>query len=600
MNRRFTLTLAAVVAILTVVPFIFGLLMAAPGSRYLGFQYNTDDHMVYAAWMRQAMNGHFLFDNRFAIDPQPSLTIHLYFWALGLLAKVTGIGTAAAIARAVFSFLFVMILGRFVGLVTQKPSAYKLAMLLTCFGAGIGFLAWQPLGVDFLNESTHPLKGIMLSHLPNDVWQPEAFVFSSLLTNSLFAVGLCLIVGILYCVLRARDSWRPVPVGAIGMLLLMNIHSYDVLLIAFVLLGLLVCSIVQKQLTAAWLVRVVVIGLGAIPSALWFMYVLKHDPVFQARAATETYTENFRSIFFGYSLFMLVVAVGGLAALKTGPNARFTVGFIVAAFMVGGMFVAASSHASGYWMPLWMWCSLFIVALTATAFLSTTNPAVNLTIGWALIGLVAPYFPALFERKLMMGLSVPWAILAGLALAGLLFNLRSNEKRLVAALAVVLFAATSLRWLGREFQLIQANASNTTMQPGYLDADSSKIVDYLNEHLDDSRTVVLAMPGIPASLTQPQSPIYPDLNPILSGLTGAYTYAGHWSETPDYTKRRSEASRFFLKMTPQERSDLVKSVGATYIVAPIPEKWEPLHPIDQRDLGTPVMEGEKMRLIKVR
>src|ERR1700704_2470901 len=110
--RKFVFGLALVAAILAVSPYIYGCLTAPPGTRYIGFQYNTDDHMVYAAWMRQAIEGRFLFDNRFAIDAQPGLTIHVYFWALGLLAKGTGIPLAAAIARFIFSGALVLLLYR--------------------------------------------------------------------------------------------------------------------------------------------------------------------------------------------------------------------------------------------------------------------------------------------------------------------------------------------------------------------------------------------------------------------------------------------------------------------------------------------------------
>jgi len=599
--RRFTIVLALVVGALSVLPFIYGLAATPPGARYIGFQYNTDDHMVYAAWMRQAMNGHFFFDNRFAVDQQPSLTIHVYFWALGLLAKITGISLATAISRFVFSFAFVLLLGRFVRLLSEDSLGRRLAMLLVCFGAGVGFLVWQPLGVDFSPDNSSILKGVMLGHLPNDVWQPEALVFPSLLTNSLFAVSLCLIIGILFCVIRAKDSWRPVPYGFVGFLLLMNIHSYDVLLLALVLIGLMVSSIVKRQLTLAWLIRVLVIGAGAIPSALWFIYVLRHDPVFQARAATETYTENFRSVFFGYSLFMLAFAAGAITwVIKRKPAPRVVIGLVLLAAMVVGMNIAAADQGSKYWMGMAAWCTLYAFVLVVVGLLARASLPINLVLSWAVIGLVAPYFPQLFERKLMMGLSVPWAILAGFALSLLLSFSKPKERRLLGALCVLVFAATSIRWLAREFQLIQANTSNTTMHPVYLDSDATNIIDYLNSHIDDQRNVVLAMPGVAASLSQPVSPLIPDLNPILSGFTGVYTYAGHWSETPDYTRRRNEATLFFVKMSPSERKALVSRIGAAYIVAPIPEKWGDLHPLDQRDLGTAVVEGEKWRLISVR
>jgi len=570
--RRFVWVLALCVGLLSVTPFLYGLAHTPPGSRYIGFQYNTDDEMVYAAWMRQAMNGHFLMDNRFAIDPQPGLTIHLYFFVLGLVARVVGIPWAAALARFLFGGLFVLLLNRLIGLLGVNEAYRKIALLVGCFGAGFGFLVWQPLGVDFGAGSTSPLKGAMLGHLPNDVWQPEGFVFPSLLTNSLFSFSLCLIVGIFLCVLATRNSWKPVAPGALGMLVLMNVHSYDVLLIALVLVGLLITTLAQRQLSFAWLARVVVIGLGAVPSALWFLYVLKHDAVFQARADTLTYTENFRSVLGGYGLLMLFAGIGGVVWLRHNSSEKRTlVGMAVLAATVVALWICASSHAGGYWMGLGAWCGLFVLGLVIVGLLGRPNPAQSLILSWAVLGLITPYFPGLFERKLMMGLSVPWAILGGAGIYLVARSMRGGERRMVAALCTVLVAATSVRWIGREFELINKNDSNTTLHPVYLSPDAVKIVDYLNQNVDDHRVVVLAMPGVPGSLDDVVTPFYPDLNPILSGFTGVYTYAGHWSETPDYTKRRKEASAFFLNMTDDQRQHIM-FFQPDYFVAPAPGK----------------------------
>ncbi|HEY3783254.1 MAG TPA: hypothetical protein VGL56_19415 [Fimbriimonadaceae bacterium] len=607
-KSKFVWITAGVVALLTILPFLFALAITPPGTRYIGFQYNTDDHMVYSAWMRQAMDGHLLMDNRFAVDPQPGLTIHIYFFFLGLLAKITGIPWAAAIARFVFGGLFVLLLAKFLRLVTSGETAQKLALIICCFGAGIGFLAWQPLGQDFLASSQSPLKGILLGHLPNDVWQPEAFAFPSLLTNSLFSVSLCLIIGIFYCVLRARDSWKPVLPGALGMLVLMNVHSYDVLMITLVLVGLLVTAIVQKQLTAQWLARVVVIGLGAIPAALWFMYVLKHDSVFQARADTLTYTENFRSIFGGFCLLM---AVGGMGAIIWSRSRRdYTVPLLLLVPPGILFLISGSDPQSGYSLGIAAWLAMYGAFLVLLGRSCRRNMPINLVLSWAILGLIIPYFPGLFQRKLMMGLSVPWAILAAIGLYYAVQKLKQNEKKLVAALAIIVLSGTSIMWMGREFSMIMANDSNTTLQPVFLSQDTAKIIDYLNDHTGGKRTVVLAMPGISASLEQLASPVLPDLNPILSGFTGVYTYAGHWSETPDYTKRRTNANTLFIAkpkhggpMPLDQRMQFAKDQHIDYIVSPVPEtffKRTQIPLIDERDMGDVVVDGQEFRLIKVR
>lgn len=453
-HKRFVLGLALLVAVLSVVPFLYGLAHAPSGTRYLGFQYNTDDEMVYAAWMRQSMNGHFLMDNRFAIDPQPSITINLYFFCLGLVAKVVGIPWAAALARFLFGGLFVLLLDRIIRMISQNGTYQKLALAVGCFGAGFGFLAWQTLGQDFVSDSHSPFKGMLLSHLPNDIWQPEGFAFSSILTNSLFSFSFCLILGIFLCVLKARTSWKAVPWGAVGMLVLMNVHSYDVLILTLVLVGLLVAMFMKKQLTAQWIVRVVCIGLGAVPAALWFLYVLKHDSVFAARAATETYTENFRSILGGYGLLMLFAGVGGIFWIRKHPQEKHVaIGIGLFAASMIGLFFLAQSHTDKYWMGLAPWCLLYVLGLVVVALVAQSNAALSLVLSWAVVGLIAPYFPGLFERKLLMGLSIPWAILGAAGMYLLTRTLKANEQRLVLGLCAILAAATSVRWMGRELSL---------------------------------------------------------------------------------------------------------------------------------------------------
>ena len=77
--RKFGKILALAAAALAALPVLLGFLAKPEGQTYLPFHLSLDDHMVYAAWMRQAMDGHSLFDNRFTTDAQPGLTFHLLF-----------------------------------------------------------------------------------------------------------------------------------------------------------------------------------------------------------------------------------------------------------------------------------------------------------------------------------------------------------------------------------------------------------------------------------------------------------------------------------------------------------------------------------------
>ena len=605
-DRKFALQLAAVATALAALPALIIAMIAPAGSSYLGHVYNTDDHMVYAAWMRQAMDGQLLFDNRFTTDAQPGLTIHLYFFVLGLFAKVLGIPLAANLGRLACTFLFVLLLHRLVSKLGWDRTATRLATAVPIIAGGIGFLVWQTFGQAFIGGGPE----LFLGKLPIDVWQPEVFVFPSMLTNGLFMVSLCLILTVFLAVLEARESKKAVLWGALAMLALMNIHSYDVLLVTFVLVGFLAATMVQKQMTGHWVLRAVLIGLGAIPAALWFVYVLRNDPVFQARAATETFSPNFRQVAFGLFLPM-ILGLTGLAMRKTDDVAerkRWSVGFGLSGFILLGLFLQASHHLkSEYFLDMPVWVVVFAAVVAVSALLSSKNPSENLFISWALVGTVAIYFPALFQRKLAMGLAIPWGVLAAMGVIAILARQDLNVRRLGTAFLLLILGATSLRWVNRELTLAKANVSNTTMHPVYLSGDMQRIFDYLNQQ--PGTKVLIAMPGIASGAIAedtPAEPVLPDLNPLATGLTGVYTYAGHWSETPDYGRRRNDVTKLFIgNLSDQERSDLLKKTDAQYVLSPTPAFMKPLLEgqqiafFDFSQLGEVVVDGEKFRLIKL-
>lgn len=594
--RRFTFVFAAALAAVALVPTLVALLTAPAGSLYLGVQYNTDDHMVYAAWMHQAMDGRLFLDNRFTTDPQPELTVHLYFFVLGLISKGVGIIAASTLARVGFSFLFVVLAGRL--LERLQPSVFlgKMALAFVATGGGLGFLWWRNYGVA-MKEGAFG-SGLTHGLLPIDVWQPEAFAFPSMLTNGLFMASLCLILWIFLAVLGCRDSWRGVAGGAVAFAVLMNTHSYDVLLLALVLVGFLVCALATKQASWGWIGRVAVIGAGAIPPALWFAHVLANDPVFQARAATETFSPNFRQVLFG-----LLPLIGlGLAGMWTATGrARRGFGVLVGGIAIG--FFLASPKIDAYWLGPLGWGIAFALALVALWGLAREDMAWNLILAWAVIGLVAPYFPGLFQRKLLMGVEIPWAILAAWGFYGLVRNLDTGRRQMVGALVILVLAASSLRWISRELVSIRADVSNTTVHPVFLSDDVRRIVEYLER--TRGRKVVLAMPGIPAKSEAEDAygpPAMPDLNPIVSGLTGSYTYAGHWSETPDYARRRAEVMQnlFLLPTaTPERQRAMIAKAGANFVVAPRPEAFGVEQVADVRPLGRVVVEGERFDLVEV-
>ncbi|RYG49363.1 hypothetical protein EON79_01555 [bacterium] len=590
--------------ILSIIPVLVAFMARPAGNWYLGYQYNLDDHMVYAAWMRQAMDGQFFFDNRFATDSQPGLTVHLYFWALGQIARLVGIPVATTLARFLLSVLFVHLLYRLLRRSEALVHTVKVGLGLAVFGGGIGFLVWQTFGVAI--DGPSPYSTLMLGRLPTDVWQPEGFVFSSMLTNSLFLISLCLILVVFDALAVARHSSRAVLRGALALGVLMNIHSYDVLIVALAGGAWLAATAAKGEFTLKWLGRIALVALGAIPPALWFVHVLRQDAVFQARAATETFSPNFRSIFFGYIILLGLGLYG--AYRQAGSTKKALAGVGVAAVTVLAMYFGAAGHADGYFVGLPAWLAMYAAMVAATVLLAGPSTMLNGFVAWGLVGLVAIYFPALFQRKLTMGLAVPWGVLSGFAVTALLAHRERSSRNLATALGLLVMAGSSVRWFLREVHLAQMNVSNTTVHSVYLPDDVRRAIQKLE--MEPGRRIVLALPGVPnrpidQATGQPipdsfETPLVPDLNPIAAGFAGVYAYAGHWSETPDYNQRRNDATKVFLAGTDEmARNEILRRTGATHLLAPIPEAFPNLPLADGRRLGEVILEGAQFALVRL-
>jgi hypothetical protein len=596
--RKFTLWLGLATCALILLPSLYGLMLRPANSLYLGIQYNIDDHMVYSAWMRQAMEGRILFENRFTTIEQPGLTLHVYFLVLGWIAKLTGIPVAMHLGRIAFCFLSIQALGRLIEKAHKGVHARKLGLALAVFGGGLGFMVWHMYGVAIVKPGSDLLAGIMSSRLPTDVWQPEGFFLYSALTNGLFMVSAFLILMTLNFALEARNSGRAVLYGALCLGLLMNIHSYDVLLLGLIFIGFCVALLASKQFDRHWLAKMLLIGLGIVPFALWFIYVLRNDPVFQARAATETFSANYRSFFFGFAVLMLMA----LPVNLRGSNLN-KMGVGLLALLHITLFALAPQHlADGFFMQSLPWLGCFSVTLFGIYLYSKTTTRENtmssahlLLFAWAAVGLIAPYFPALFQRKLMMMLGVPWGVLAGFGISKILESRERGQRNLLTSLGIVVAGATGIQWFSRELTLIRNNVSNTTVHSVYLPKDIVEIIARL-EPLG-RKAVVIALPGMPAPRTDEQgqpvldiydTPIVSDLNPFFTGLAGSRAIAGHWSETPNYAAKRKEISAI---LTGKKSVTEAIAMGITHAIVP-------------NELNTPLgiveFQGTTYSLIKLR
>ena len=581
-------------AVLTCLPALMAFALVPSGGLTMPTATNVDDHLVYAAWMKQAMEGRFFFENRFTLDPQPGLTVHLFFWAIGNVARLTGIPLAMVLAKAGFSVLTVFALAALLRRLEWEPFRIKIALFLSCFAMGIGFSVWTMFGVT-IPQQPQTIQTLFAGRAPIDVWQPEAFTFPSALTNALFMVSLWLILYVLRAMLEAKESWSPVWKGALAFGVLMNIHSYDALLITFVMIGFGVAAVVHKRATGLWIARAAVIGAGALPAVFWFLLVLRQDVVFQNRAATETFAPHFTPVVIGLSL--LIVLTAGLLWLRNDQRARL--GALAAAGLYGALlFLARTHNPDGYFLSVIGFVFVFACALGIIALLSTGRDS-DLILSWAILAPLVIYVPFLFQRKLAMGMSIPWAIAAAAGLAVFLQKREDQQRRAGVLLVGLLTSLTSVFWLQREFTLIRDNLSTTTVHPVRLDADIAELIRKVDSL--PGTPIVLAPTGVPFPQPNNQfrTPYMPDLNPFVVGLAGARTYAGHWSETPRYVERRSALAQIFVGKDVSTLDSPLFQTEEVYIIAPNPDVFPELPFSRDLSRAEPVLEGPRFRLLRV-
>lgn len=466
--------------------------------------FNSDDHGVYFAWMRQAEDGKLLFRNLFTNEPQRGIYLHAYFLALGQLARLPGIDIPLAyhLGRLLFGVVTLVLVHRLAALFTEDRFERGCIFWTTALSGGLGWLFWRD----------REIQGA-----PVDVWQPEALTFPSLYMNGLFSVSFALMLGFVICLLLAETRGVRWAVGA-GLcgLVLGNIHSYDVIHLALVWCAYLAAKgIVLRRFPTREFGLACVAGLLTLPSVAHMAWFYQTEPVFKARADTATWSPHPLKYVLGYGLLIPLAVWGArlLARRGTGPE-----------------------QGSEEW-----------------------DTRRLLPLAWAIAGITAAYLPFAFQRKMIMGYHFPLALLAGLALAELARRaapkLRLSAARgpvLVAGLCVAVLAVSNVRYLVRDVHLaFTEGVTSTGIHPVYWQEGLIRAFRWMGKNTgEDAVLLTFPLNGVMA--------------PAFSGRT---VYAGHWGETPAFEEKVREGRAFYGgRWNSAERLLFLRDRGITHVL----------------------------------
>jgi hypothetical protein len=474
--------------------------------------YNLDDSCVYLSWMRQASDGSFFQRNLFTTDPQTGRQFNLFFFALGSLARWTGLPLLLVYhaSRILLGAAFLRAVWWLLEMLVRDSRARLAAFLLVCFSAGLGWLPglWQPLG----NAG------------PTDIWQPEAVTFLSLYLNPLFVVSLLLMVGVIGWMLvaeRTRQARYALAAGLCG-LLLGNIHTYDIITLMAVWGGYLAAkSAAERRLDAgAWGRALTAGGLSAISSGYMF-YLVRTEEVFARRVAVETLSPAPTMYLLGFGLLVPLAVYGAIRGRSENRE------------------------------------DAAVLEPSARLFL----------IVWAVMNLAVAYLPVPFQRKMIMGLHLPLAILAGAGLALLLSRIRQRRGRALALAAVTLLCSlTNLRALLRDAESFQVNRAQSQIQRPYLYAGEAKALDWLRRNAPPGAPIQ-PLPWIVLTPNRQVGLMDTTLAALAPGWTGRPVNAGHWGETPSFGETMGRWRDFLLpNATDELRRQLLRQTGVRYLI----------------------------------
>src|SRR3990170_2662853 len=176
-------TILGLLIFLIALPLVMGVAAASDSLVFNGFIINIPDNYSYIGKMREGWLGSWQFSMLSSSIPPGKNYLYLFYIFLGHVARWLGLPLVFTFhaARGLGVILLWHQLSRFVEVYLERHDTRtkNIALLLLCFGSGMGWLA------------------VILGSSTGDFWIPEAYPFLSMYTNPHFPLGMALMLDFL-------------------------------------------------------------------------------------------------------------------------------------------------------------------------------------------------------------------------------------------------------------------------------------------------------------------------------------------------------------------------------------------------------------------
>lgn len=481
-ESRWALLWTIVVVGLTCLPYLAAWWLTPDGTQYTGLLVNHFDGESYYAKMQQGARGDWLFHLAFTPEPHEGALVYTFYLALGHLSSTLGL---------------------------PLPLTYHLARVVA--GALMLLVAYRLIARCFDQARTRRAAFLLLAFSAGlgwllaplgittaDLWVAEGFTFLSILVNPHFPLAISLMLLILLEVLGAGDSppatvWPAIRSALFGLALAV-VQPFPVpVVLAVLAVYLTILTARDRRLPWRQILVTGAAALAAAPVMIYDLYVYRANPALAAWSAQNLTTSlppwNYA---LGYGL-ILILAIAGI---PTAVRRR--------------------------------------------------RPTDLLLLSWIGSTAVLLYLPFALQRRFIIGLHVPLALLAAMGLEQAIWpRVRARRRALVTGLITGLSALTMVF-----VPLVAVAGVAQGQQSLVMSAGEAAAWSWLKANTSWTDTVL--------------APV--DSGEFVPAWAGNRVVYGHPFETIDAKIKEAEVARFYdAEATTAERRALLDRYDVRYV-----------------------------------
>ncbi len=542
---------AAAVMILTMLPYLVGILAAGDGWTFGGFVFGAEDGYSYLAKMRLGARGDWLFTLRYTHEPHEGAPLFLPYLLLGKLTALfidprspdlpAALVIAFHAARVICGMGLMLISYRFVAVFVRRPATRLLALTAIALGGGMGWVANVAGATDAL---------------PVDFYIPEGYSFLILWGLPHLALARMALLGGVLLLFRALEedhslsspessrADRDQEGAKIGLRFLPHLPP------RFARCAPSPCMERGQRGASA-------------PSGGEVKSRAARSPRYYALAAGLCWIVMGLCVPFYLAVIYAVLGAWGLTlwartrrfpwalAWRAGTAALVTLPLLLVtahAFLTNEVLGAWSSQNQlPSPAPIHYMLGYAVLAVPALVGARWAWPRRDsaphlLLVAWIVIAPVLVYLPVNVQRRLLEGVNVPLGVLAVIGLC-VWFPDRRQWRRVRAVWLAVLLSGPILLWLGALLAVLQPD------RPLFQRSAELRAMTALNQ-VAPRDAVVLSLK---------------ETGNVLPAWTDLRAYVGHGPETIDAEEKEALARRFFAgALDPAAQRGLLDTVDYVF------------------------------------